>query len=116
MKIRDIMTTEVKSASLEDTLDRIAAIMRDENVGAVPILDEEGDLCGLITDRDIVLRCVAEGKDPKGLSAEDVITEDLQTISPEADVEEGARIMARHQVRRLPVCDDNGQLLGLVSL
>ena len=82
MKIRDIMTTDVTTAELCSTLEEIATIMRHEDVGAVPIMDDH-ELVGLVTDRDIVLRCVAEGGDPAESIAEDILTEGLITISPE---------------------------------
>jgi CBS domain-containing protein len=114
MKIREIMTTDVTTAELNTTLEEIATIMRHEDVGAVPILDD-GELAGIVTDRDIVVRCVAEGRDPGECSAEDVLSEGLVTISPDDDVNEAAAIMSRNQVRRLPVLQD-GKLVGVVSL
>src|SRR5437763_525344 len=102
MTIQEIMTSEVKTARIDDTLDHIAKIMRDEDVGAVPVLDGR-QLRGLITDRDIVVRCVAEGHSPSECTAEEAVSEDPQTVNPEMDVEEAARLMARKQIRRLPV-------------
>jgi CBS domain-containing protein len=114
MKIRDIMTTDVTTAELCSTLEEIATIMRHEDVGAVPIVDDD-ELVGLVTDRDIVLRCVAEGGDPAESIAEDILTEGLITISPEDDVLKAAELMSRNQVRRLPVVFEN-RLIGMVSL
>ncbi len=114
MKIREIMTTEVASARPDSTLQEIAAMMRDEDVGVVPIL-ESGELTGIVTDRDIIVRCIAEGKDPGEVTAADAITEGLETVSPDTDVREASRIMAERQIRRLPVVED-GSLLGMVSL
>lgn len=116
MKIREIMTTDVRSVRLEDTLDKVARVMAEENVGAVPVLDEGRELRGIITDRDIVVRCIAAGKEASDTEAEEVLTDDPTTISADIDVEEAARIMARKQVRRLPVVDDEGELVGMVSL
>ena len=114
MKIREIMTTNVTTAELNSTLEEIATIMRHEDIGAVPILDD-GELAGIVTDRDIVVRCVAEGRDPGECSAEDVLTEGLVTVSPDDDVNDAAAIMSRNQVRRLPVLQD-GKLVGVVAL
>ena len=114
MKIREIMTTNVTTAELNSTLEEIATIMRHEDIGAVPILDD-GELAGIVTDRDIVVRCVAEGRDPGECSAEDVLTEGLVTVSPDDDVNDAAAIMSRNQVRRLPVLLD-GKLVGVVAL
>jgi len=114
MKIRDIMVGDVQVAEADDTLDEVAIMMRDQDVGAIPVVDEE-ELIGIITDRDIVVRCIAEGKDPSEVAADEAISSDLQTIDPEADVEEARRMMSDYQVRRLPVVD-HGRLVGMVSL
>lgn len=114
MKIRDIMVTEVEAAEPDDTLDEVAAMMREQDVGAIPVV-ENGELIGIITDRDIVIRCIAEGRDPTDVAADEVISGDLQTVEPDDDLEEARRIMARHQIRRLPVIE-NGALVGMVSL
>lgn len=114
MKIRDIMTSDVETAEPDDTLDELAIMMREQDVGAIPVV-EDGELIGIVTDRDIVLRCVAEGKDPADIAADEIISGDLQTIEPDADLEQARRIMAQHQIRRLPVVD-NGMLVGMISL
>ncbi len=114
MKVRDIMTSDVAYAAPDTTLEEVAVLMRDENVGAIPVLDD-GALIGIVTDRDIVVRCIADGKDAAECTAEDVLTENLETVEPEDDVNEAAQIMARRQVRRLPVVED-GRLVGMLSL
>ncbi|HWR36151.1 MAG TPA: CBS domain-containing protein [Clostridia bacterium] len=114
MKVREIMTTDVMTADPDTTLETIATMMRDEDVGAIPIVDDD-ELVGIVTDRDIVLRCIAEGKDPAETTATDVLSEDLETASPDTYAEEAAEIMSRQQVRRLPVVED-GQLVGMVSI
>ncbi len=114
MKVRDIMTIEVATASPQATLDDIAKIMRDEDVGAIPVV-EDGELTGIVTDRDIVIRCNAEGKAPAEITVEEVITGGLETVDPETDVEDASRLMSERQIRRLPVVD-NGELVGMVSL
>jgi CBS domain-containing protein len=114
MKIRDVMTTDVRSAGLETSIEEVAGIMRDEDVGAVPIVDGN-QLRGIITDRDIVVRCIAEGRDVSDTTVEDILTEDLRTISPNTDAQEAARIMADEQIRRLPVVE-KGKLVGMVSI
>lgn len=114
MKVRDIMTTDVACAAPDTTLEEIATMMRDEDTGAIPIVDDEA-LVGIITDRDIVIRCIADGKDASECTAEDIITENLETIEPDDDVNEASQIMARRQIRRLPVVED-GRLVGMLSL
>lgn len=116
MKVRDIMTSEgLATATLDTTLAEIAERMRDENVGAIPIVDDDDKLCGIITDRDIVVRAVAEGEDPGECTAEEILSGQLHTIDPEAELEEVADLMARHQIRRLPVVEDE-TVIGMISL
>ena len=114
MKVMEIMTTDISTVEPDTTLEEIATLMRNEDVGAVPVI--EGDkLLGVITDRDIVVRCIAEGKHPSEVCAEDILTDDLEIIAPHADVDEAAELMSRRQIRRLPVVE-SGRLLGIVSL
>jgi CBS domain-containing protein len=116
MKVRDIMTSEgLATATLDTTLTEIAQRMRDENVGAIPIVDDEEKLAGIITDRDIVVRAIAEGDNPEECTAEEILSEELHTIHPEADLEEAADLMASHQIRRLPVLEDD-VIVGMISL
>jgi CBS domain-containing protein len=113
-KVRDIMSSEVETASPDTTLEEIATMMKDQDVGAVPVVEDE-ELVGIITDRDIVVRCIAEGKDPSETNAEDVLSEDLETASPEMDVEEAISLMSSRQIRRLPVVEEN-RLVGILAL
>jgi CBS domain-containing protein len=116
MKVRDIMTSEgLATATLDTTLAEIAERMRDENVGAIPVVDDDDKLTGIITDRDIVVRAIAEGEDPNECTAEEILSEQLHTIDPEAEIEEAADLMARHQIRRLPVVEDE-IVIGMISL
>jgi CBS domain-containing protein len=114
MKIRDVMTTDIRSAELNTTIEMLAKIMRDEDVGAVPVLDN-GELCGIVTDRDIVVRCIAHGRGTADTTVVDILSSDLQGVSPSHETAEAARIMADLQVRRLPVVE-NGKLVGMVSI
>jgi CBS domain-containing protein len=114
MKVNEIMTEDVATASPDSTLEDIAIIMRDEDTGAVPIV-EDGELVGLITDRDIVMRCIAAGREAAETTADDILSNDLETVEPGADVGEASRLMSRKQIRRLPVVE-NGRLMGMVSL
>lgn len=111
--IREIMTDNVESCSLLDNVYEVAVKMKELNVGAIPIVDQ-GKLVGMITDRDIVIRGIAE-KRPGSSKVESVMSKQLISISPEASTNEAARIMAEHQIRRLPVVEDD-KLVGIVSL
>ena len=115
MKISEVMTTDVATASVDTTLEEIATMMRAENVGAIPILDEDEELAGIVTDRDIVIRCIADGKDATEATAEDILSYRVDSISPDQNVEAAARLMASKQIRRLPVVE-NGKLVGIISI
>ena len=88
--------------------------MRDENVGIVPIVEGE-KLVGTVTDRDIVTRVVAEGKTPESVTVGEIASRELVTIDPQQDLDDALRLMARHQVRRLPVVEEDGKLVGIVA-
>lgn len=112
-RIRDIMTDEIECCSLLDNMYEVALKMKELNVGAIPIVDEE-KLVGMITDRDIVIRGVAEKK-PGSTKVSEIMSDNLCTISPDSTVEEGAKLMAEQQIRRLPVVEEE-RLIGIVSL
>jgi len=115
MKVSEIMTADVVTASPETTLDEVARLMRQENVGSIPVVDEVGDLSGIVTDRDIVVRAIAAGRDPAGCTAGEVLSEKCEIIDPESSVEEAAEVLAREQIRRLPVVKE-GRLVGIISI
>ena len=111
--VRDAMTAEPRSIGASASVVEAARLMREEHIGSLPIIDNE-QLVGMITDRDITTRVVAEAADPKLTSVGDVYSQDLISVEPESDLEEALLLMARHQVRRLPVVD-NGKLVGIVA-
>jgi CBS domain-containing protein len=112
--IREVMTSKVCSIDAEKPVAYAAKMMRDEDVGLAPIV--EGDrLVGTLTDRDIAIRVVAEGKDPQSTKVQDVASTDLVTVDPQQDLDEALRLMAQHQVRRLPVVEEDGRLVGVVA-
>jgi len=112
--IRDAMTSNPQTIKIDASVVEAARTMRDADTGVVPVVD--GDrLVATITDRDIALRVVAEGKDPKSTKALDVASKDLVTIDPQQNLDEALRLMARHQVRRLPVVEEDGKLVGIVA-
>lgn len=112
-KIKDIMTEDVESCTLLDNVYEVALKMKQLNVGAIPIVDQD-KLVGMITDRDIVVRGVAE-KHPGSTKVEDIMSNQLITVSPDATSQEAAKLMAEHQIRRIPVVEE-GKLKGIVSL
>ena len=112
--IRDVMTEGPRTVSKGDPAVEAARAMREEDAGAVPIVDGER-LVGVVTDRDIAVRLVAEGRDPQSTTVDDVASRELVTIDPQQGLDEALRLMAQHQVRRLPVCEEDGRLIGIVA-
>ena len=111
---REVMTSNPCSIDADKSVAYAAKMMRDEDVGIAPIV--EGDrLVGVLTDRDIAVRVVAEGRDPEQVKAAEVASRDVVTLDPEQDLDEALRLMARHQVRRLPVVEEDGRLVGVVA-
>ena len=115
MKLKDIMTTNVVSVDQGDNVKKAAELMKQHDIGAVPVCIDDNKIIGILTDRDIVLRAIAVGKDINSLTVKDVMTLNPVTATPESDVHEAARVMSVKQVRRLPVVS-NDHLVGMVSL
>jgi CBS domain-containing protein len=112
--VRDVMTARPRCAAPDTPLTEVAQLMETQDVGAIPVLD--GDrLAGMITDRDIVLRAIAKGKDPQGMATSEISSGELVTVGPDHDLADALHLMAQHQVRRLPVVDDENRLVGMVS-
>lgn len=113
-KIRELMTSNPHSLESGSSATEAARVMRDEDVGIVPVV--EGDrLVGTVTDRDIAVRVVAEGRSPESTKVGEIASRELVTIDPQQDLDEALRLMARHQVRRLPVVEEDGKLVGIVA-
>lgn len=114
MQVREIMTTDVQSVSSDTDLVTVARYMRDLNVGSIPVVEGE-QLIGIITDRDIVIRVLAEGRQVQQETVGTHVTPNPTTITPDQNVNEAAQMMAREQIRRLPVVE-GGRLIGWLSL
>ena len=112
--IHDLMTSNPSTIEPGKTVADAAKLMRDEDAGLIPIVEGQ-KLAGTITDRDIAIRVVAEGKDPQSSTVRDVMTTRLVTVDPDQDLDEALRLMAEHQVRRLPVVEEDGKLVGIVA-
>jgi CBS domain-containing protein len=114
MQLKDVMTNQVRTISTEATVQEAARKMDDENVGALPICDG-GQLVGIVTDRDIVVRSISAGRDPSTTPIRDVMTAPVIYGLDEQSVEEAAEIMKRHTIRRLPVLDHAHRLVGMIT-
>ena len=113
-KIRNAMTKNPRTVQGSSTVVEAAQVMKIEDVGIVPITD--GDrLTGVVTDRDIAITVVAERKDPGSTTVAEIASSNLVTIDPDQDLDEALRLMAEHQVRRLPVCEEDGRLVGILA-
>ncbi len=113
--VRDVMTTDLCEVELDTSLVEVAQMMRDYGVGDVLVVDD-GQLRGIVTDRDIVVRAIADGRDPTRETADTVFSgQGLATVSPDTQLAEAARVMRERAIRRLPVVD-NGRPVGMVTI
>lgn len=115
MKVTELMTKNVVSISPDESTSLAARLLYRHNIGSLPVCSTDGKLRGIVTDRDIVLRCVAAENDPERTPVREVMSRVPISANPEDDVRLAAEIMAAHQIRRLPVTND-GKLVGMLSL
>jgi CBS domain-containing protein len=112
--IRDAMTSNPSNVEMSSSVVEAARLMKSEDVGSIPVT--EGDrLVGIVTDRDIAIRVVAEGKDVQSVTVGEIASKELVTVDPQQDLDEALRLMAQHQVRRLPVVEEDGRLVGILA-
>ena len=115
MKVRDIMSTRVVSIGQDESVSAAARLLKHANVGVLPVCDAHRRLRGIVTDRDIVTRCVAPGSDPELTTVREIMSRGVLTCAPEDEMSAAVRRMGADQVRRLPVLNE-GKLIGIVSL
>lgn len=115
MKIRDVMTRDVIRIDPEESVSVAARTLTHYNIGALPVCGGDGRICGVVTDRDLVTRCVASGRNPAATPVRDVMSGNVIWAMPEMDAAAAAMLMGRQQIRRLPVVE-NGRLCGMVSI
>lgn len=115
MKVRDAMHGKVEWAQPTETVQSLAKRMRDLDIGSIPV-GENDRLIGMVTDRDIALRAVADGRDPALLTAREVMSEGIVYCRDDEDLEDAVRIMEQKQIRRLPVIDGKKRMVGILSL
>lgn len=114
MKVRDIMTKDVTYVNPAETVSETAHLMQMNNIGSIPVCDQSG-IVGIVTDRDIVVRSVAHGKNPQQTPVSDIMTTGVTTVNPEMEMNAVAKQMANSQIRRVPVIENN-TLIGIVAL
>lgn len=113
---REIMTRGVKTVRRDAMLREVAQLMKDEDCGVVPIVDERGCLVGIVTDRDLVIRAFTGGKTPDQLRASDVMTDDVECVHPDEDIHSIIAMMGKRQIRRIPVVERDDRVIGIISM
>ena len=113
-KVHEVMTDRPRCVTPETSVAEAAQLMKSDDIGSLPILDGE-QLAGVVTDRDIVIRAIAEGKDPRGMPVREIATRELFKVNADEDLSTALQLMAAQQVRRLPVVDDDGRLVGILA-
>ncbi len=116
MEIKDLMNPSVVTIEPTSSAALAARLLGRHNVGALPVCGADRRLRGMVTDRDIVLRCIAAEEDPAQTLVRDIMTRGCATVSPHDDCRSATRLMAARQVRRLPVVEENGKLVGIITL
>ncbi len=114
-KLKEIMTPQVDTISPDATAEDASTKMKDLNVGAIPVCDEDG-LIGMLTDRDLVVRVMAQRRDPKAVRVGEAMTPEVSYCFEDDDVEKAAHVMSQKQIRRLPILSNSKKLVGIVSL
>ena len=115
MKLREMMTNPVIRIHPEESVAVAARMLSHYNIGILPVCGNDGHLCGIVTDRDLVTRCIAAGRQPSMTPVREVMTTNVISVRPDMDAGLAAQMMGRQQIRRLPVVE-NGKLCGMVSL
>ena len=116
MQVRDLMTPLPSACTLQDTTNEAARIMWERDCGAVPVVDDQGRVVGMITDRDICIAAYFQGEPLSQIRVADVMSRELSTVGPEDDVTRAEHVMREHQVRRLPVVAGGQLLVGILSV
>ncbi len=116
MRVSDVMTRNPATVSMDTTVQEVARLMADKDVGFVPIVDNQGVVCGTVTDRDIVVRVTAKGLDAKTSKLRDFGANSVISVSPEDDISRAQELMKQHQVQRILVCDAKKKPVGVISL
>lgn len=116
MKVKDCMCNNVFSVKPDTKIQDVVKLMSENHIGCVPVCDNNNDVCGIITDRDILLRSVACNKDAKSTPISEIMTANVCTCDENENINEAQDKMRKNQIRRLPVCDENNKLVGILTL
>lgn len=116
MKVNECMCKNVNCVKLEDTVTSVAKTMESNHIGCVPVCDQNNCICGIITDRDIVLRAIASDKDVNKTKASDIMTTKPYICTPDEEITNAQSKMSFNQIRRLPVCDEKNHVVGILTI
>lgn len=116
MKVKECMCNDVCCVKPDTNLNQVAKLMSENHVGCIPVCDDNNCICGIVTDRDILLRAVACEKDTKTCSVSDIMTCNVCTCTEEEEMSNAESKMSQNQIRRLPVCDQNNKVVGILTL
>ena len=116
MKVKDYMCNEIITCTPGSTVYEAARLMQTNRIGCIPICDSNNCMIGIVTDRDLVLRCIANDKDAKETTLSEIMTTNVCTCKENDDMQDAQTKMGREQIRRLPVVDDNGKVVGMLTL
>jgi CBS domain-containing protein len=116
MRCQEVMSKNIATVRLNAPVQEVARLMAERDVGFIPIVDESGKAVGTVTDRDIVIRVVAKGQDPKSAKLSDYGGNEVVCCRPEDDVDQARKLMQQHKVQRILVCDEQKKPVGVISL
>ena len=116
MKVNECMCKDVCCIKSDTKLNEVAKLMSENHIGCIPVCDQNNAICGIVTDRDILLRSVACEKDPKTTPVSEVMTCDVCTCKQDDEMTNAESMMAQNQIRRLPVCDEQNHVIGILTL
>jgi len=115
MKVKDCMSSDIVSVHPTETITNVAKQMQQNHIGCITVCDDDNKLVGLVTDRDVILRCIASGKDYESVPVSDIMTTNIYSVSPDDTVDKATTYMSQYQIRRLPVVQD-GTLTGILTI
>lgn len=116
MKVKECMCNDVCYVKPETKIQEIAKLMSEKHIGCIPVCDDNQCICGIVTDRDVLLRCVACDKDANQTPVSDIMSCNVCTCKEDDDITNAESKMGQNQIRRLPVCDDNNKVIGILTL
>lgn len=115
MQVRQVMSSDVRCCTVETPIPEVARMMEAGDCGAIPVVDGDRRPVGVVTDRDITIRTVAKGQDPRGMKAGDCMTPQVVSVQADTDLHEAVKLMERRQIRRVPVVDAKGVCVGVLA-